>query len=151
MIAGGAEVTLDPASKAAYLVAGDQWVSFDLPQTIFMKMEAAREMGLGGTSVWAADLDDDANSMMKLISSGQDPGPFETAAVDPTFPRAVAYITNWAQVCLGACQSRLLLKAGAAGAPGAGAGPEESRSSASPSLPAVPPRQLQLAPGAAAR
>ena len=112
MIAGGADVTLDPAAKAAYLVQGDQWVSFDLPQTIYMKIEAAREMGLGGISVWAADLDDESNSMMELVASGEDPGPFETATIDPTFPRNVAYVSNWAQVrrlqaqlgaCLGVC------------------------------------------------
>ena len=76
MIVAGAKVTVDPVAKAAYLVKGNQWVSFDNPQTIFMKIEAARAMGLGGTMVWAADLDDAEYSMLKQISARADPGPF---------------------------------------------------------------------------
>lgn len=76
MIAAGAKVTVDPVAKAAYLVKGNQWVAFDNPQTIYMKIEAARAMGLGGTMVWAADLDDAEYSMLRLIAARADPGPF---------------------------------------------------------------------------
>ena len=76
MIAAGAKVTVDPVAMAAYAVKGNQWVSFDLPQTIYLKIKAARAMGLGGTMVWAGDLDDAGYSMLRLISSRADPGPF---------------------------------------------------------------------------
>lgn len=45
------QVVVSQGAKAAYLVDGDQWVSFDLPQTLFMKLLAARELGLGGLMV----------------------------------------------------------------------------------------------------
>ncbi len=38
-------------AKAAYLVSGTTWISFDLPQTIYMKILAARQLGLGGLMV----------------------------------------------------------------------------------------------------
>lgn len=45
------QVTIHEGAKAAYLVSGSMWVGFDLPQTIWMKILAARERGLGGLMV----------------------------------------------------------------------------------------------------
>jgi hypothetical protein len=51
MIARGARVMVDSRQKAAYLVQGNQWVSFDTAQTLTWKMQAAKAMGLGGVMV----------------------------------------------------------------------------------------------------
>jgi hypothetical protein len=50
----GLQVTIHEGAKAAYLVHGSTWVGFDLPQTIWMKILAARERGLGGLMVRCA-------------------------------------------------------------------------------------------------
>ncbi len=50
-IARGARVTVDRRAKAAYLVLGDQWVSFDTPQTLGWKLMEAVRLKLGGTMV----------------------------------------------------------------------------------------------------
>ena len=68
LIAGGAKVNVDSTAMAAYLVQGDQWVSFDAPETIFMKIKAARAAGMGGTMVWAADYDTADHSMLTIIA-----------------------------------------------------------------------------------
>lgn len=47
------QVVISSQAKAAYLVSGTTWISFDLPQTIYMKILAARERGLGGLMVRA--------------------------------------------------------------------------------------------------
>ncbi|EFN53559.1 hypothetical protein CHLNCDRAFT_17567, partial [Chlorella variabilis] len=46
LIAQGAK-----GAMAAYMVSGSTWVAFDLPQTIYMKILAARKRGLGGLMV----------------------------------------------------------------------------------------------------
>ena len=45
------QVTIDEGAMAAYMVSGSTWVAFDLPQTIYMKILAARKRGLGGLMV----------------------------------------------------------------------------------------------------
>ena len=50
----GVAVGIDTVAKAAYLTLGDTWVSFDLPQTLHMKIQAARDWNLGGLMVSAA-------------------------------------------------------------------------------------------------
>ena len=47
------QVVNDPVAKAAYLSLGTQWVAFDTPQTLWMKIQAAKQMGLGGLMVRA--------------------------------------------------------------------------------------------------
>ncbi len=54
MIAKGAKVTTDATAKAAYLVLGNQWVSFDTPETLRWKIQEAKKWGLGGSMVSAA-------------------------------------------------------------------------------------------------
>ena len=51
MIAAGAKVTVDTTAKAAYLVKGAQWIGYDNPDTLRMKIVAAKGMGLGGVMV----------------------------------------------------------------------------------------------------
>lgn len=55
----GVTTTLDPV--AAVMIAtwdGDQWVSYDNAETLGMKVDYANAKCLGGTMVWAIDLDD---------------------------------------------------------------------------------------------
>jgi chitinase len=50
----GARVTIDTTAMAAFavdLTDKTQWFSFDLPQTLYMKIQKAEEMGLGGLMV----------------------------------------------------------------------------------------------------
>ena len=68
LIAGGAKVHVDSEAMAAYLVHGDQWVSFDAPETMFMKIKAARAAGLGGVMTWTADYDTADHSMLTIIA-----------------------------------------------------------------------------------
>lgn len=44
-------MTIDASAKAAYVVNGATWIGTDVPQTIYMKILAARELGLGGLMV----------------------------------------------------------------------------------------------------
>ena len=53
-IAAGGQVSINAPGKAAYLQLGNTWVSFDLPQTIYLKIKAARALKLGGLMVGAA-------------------------------------------------------------------------------------------------
>ncbi|KAK3897848.1 glycoside hydrolase superfamily [Staphylotrichum tortipilum] len=59
IIANGATVTTDQAA-AVKIVTWDsnQWVSFDDAQTLKMKLDYANLRCLGGTMIWAIDLDD---------------------------------------------------------------------------------------------
>jgi GH18 family chitinase len=75
----GARVTIDTAAKAAYavnLTDPSQWVSFDLPQTLYMKIQEARARGLGGLMVWEAALDDADDTVLNLVLNKDDPGAF---------------------------------------------------------------------------
>ena len=38
-------------AKAAYVVSGSTWIATDIPQTVWMKIQAARAEGLGGLMV----------------------------------------------------------------------------------------------------
>ena len=44
-------MVVDEPAKAAYTWLGDQWVSFDTPDTLGMKKAAAKDLGLGGLMV----------------------------------------------------------------------------------------------------
>ncbi|KAI5457374.1 glycoside hydrolase superfamily [Mariannaea sp. PMI_226] len=59
IIKNGATVTLDEAA-AVKIVTWDtnQWVSWDDAETLKMKVDFANERCLGGTMIWAIDLDD---------------------------------------------------------------------------------------------
>ncbi|KAH7040899.1 chitinase [Microdochium trichocladiopsis] len=55
----GATVTFDPVAACKIATWGDrQWVSWDDAETLKLKIDHANERCLGGTMVWAIDLDD---------------------------------------------------------------------------------------------
>jgi chitinase len=56
-IAAGATVKYDAVAVAQYAYSGNQWVSYDSPETIKSKIEYAHAKALGGAMVWALDLD----------------------------------------------------------------------------------------------
>lgn len=59
IINGGAKVTFDPVAAVKIVTWDtDQWVSWDDAQTLKLKQDYANERCLGGTMVWAIDLDD---------------------------------------------------------------------------------------------
>lgn len=45
------QVVIDQTAKAAYVVDGTNWIGTDVPETFNMKIEAARQRGLGGLMV----------------------------------------------------------------------------------------------------
>ncbi|KAF5303798.1 hypothetical protein FQR65_LT08134 [Abscondita terminalis] len=58
----GWTVVQDPhRSMGPYAYKGNQWVSFDDAETIRLKSEYIKNMGLGGGMIWALDLDDFKN------------------------------------------------------------------------------------------
>ncbi|PYH98157.1 glycoside hydrolase [Aspergillus ellipticus CBS 707.79] len=71
IIADGATVTLDEAA-AVQIVTWDtnQWVSYDDATTIKMKIDYANSVCLGGTMVWAVDLDDTNGTSINYLGSG---------------------------------------------------------------------------------
>ncbi len=42
---------IDQTAKAAYVVDGTNWIGTDVPETFTMKIDAARQRGLGGLMV----------------------------------------------------------------------------------------------------
>ncbi|KAI6779851.1 putative chitinase [Emericellopsis cladophorae] len=59
IIDAGADVTLDETAAVKIVTwDSDQWVSWDDEETLKMKLEYAHQRCLGGTMVWAIDLDD---------------------------------------------------------------------------------------------
>lgn len=51
------EPVLDEEAAVKYISWDDQWVSYDDSQTFGMKLEYAKSKCLGGSAVWALDLD----------------------------------------------------------------------------------------------
>ncbi|KAJ4009153.1 hypothetical protein NW752_009451 [Fusarium irregulare] len=69
IIKDGAKVTLD--EKAGVKIVtwdSNQWVSWDDAETLKMKLDYANEHCLGGTMVWAIDLDD--GTMIEALGKG---------------------------------------------------------------------------------
>ena len=59
IIEAGATVTFDPVAAVKIVTwGGNQWVSWDDAQTLKIKQDFANRRCLGGTFVWAVDLDD---------------------------------------------------------------------------------------------
>nr|ABH07674.1 gut-specific chitinase [Apriona germarii]ABH07675.1 gut-specific chitinase [Apriona germarii] len=48
----------DDEQQVPHRVSGDQWVGYDDEKSLALKVEYAKEMGLGGMMVWAFDTDD---------------------------------------------------------------------------------------------
>ncbi|KAJ5621955.1 chitinase [Penicillium herquei] len=71
IIADGATVTLDETA-AVQIVTWDtnQWVSYDDATTLKMKIDYANSICLGGTIIWAVDLDDSNGTSIDYLGSG---------------------------------------------------------------------------------
>lgn len=54
----------------AYAHCGDQWWSYDTPQTIGGKMDYAKQQGLGGAFIWELSGDTANGELMSAVSSG---------------------------------------------------------------------------------
>lgn len=68
-IADGATMTLDEEAAVQIVTwDSDQWVSWDDAVTLQMKMDFANRRCLGGTLVWAVDLDD--GTLINALGSG---------------------------------------------------------------------------------
>ena len=59
IIKAGATITFDPVAAVKIVTWDtDQWVSWDDAETLKIKVDYANQRCLGGTMVWAIDLDD---------------------------------------------------------------------------------------------
>lgn len=68
IIKNGGKVTYDAAAAVKIVTWDtDQWVSFDDVETLKIKQDYANRRCLGGTMVWAIDLDD--GSMINALGS----------------------------------------------------------------------------------
>lgn len=69
IIAKGATVTTDKDAGVKQVVyGGNQWVSYDDAETMKLKVDYANKHCLGGTMVWAVDLDDAEGSAAAALS-----------------------------------------------------------------------------------
>uniref|UniRef100_A0A182X872 GH18 domain-containing protein n=1 Tax=Anopheles quadriannulatus TaxID=34691 RepID=A0A182X872_ANOQN len=57
----------DDQQHVPYAVSGDQWVSYDDPQSIRMKCEFIRREGLGGAMIWSIDQDEFQGGRFTLL------------------------------------------------------------------------------------
>jgi len=48
----------DDEQRVPHLVIGDQWIGYENPESIAIKVDYALEKGLGGFMVWSFDTDD---------------------------------------------------------------------------------------------
>ena len=71
----------DAMAKSAFMVFGDQFVSFDLPESMYYKQKAAIELGIGGFSLWNSLLDDENWTLTKQLGAMEDPGPFSVPGI----------------------------------------------------------------------
>ncbi|XP_078695717.1 chitotriosidase-1-like [Branchiostoma floridae x Branchiostoma belcheri] len=58
MLSAGATRVFDGEQKAPYAYTGNQWVGYDDEESIGHKIDFLKQEGLGGSMVWAVDLDD---------------------------------------------------------------------------------------------
>ncbi|KAJ4165704.1 hypothetical protein LMH87_007325 [Akanthomyces muscarius] len=71
IIKNGAKVTFDKEAAVKIVTWDtDQWVSWDDSETLKLKMAYANQRCLGGTMVWAIDLDD--GTLLKSLTDGMD-------------------------------------------------------------------------------
>nr|ADM87517.1 chitinase [Holotrichia oblita] len=58
LLAGGWTVTWDNLQQVPYMCNGNQWIGYDNPESIAIKTNYAKSMGLGGVMVWSLETDD---------------------------------------------------------------------------------------------
>ncbi|XP_019864946.2 acidic mammalian chitinase [Aethina tumida] len=56
--AGGWTTVWDDEQKVPYTYSGNQWVGYDNPKSIGIKVNYAKQMGLGGVMIWSIETDD---------------------------------------------------------------------------------------------
>ncbi|GLV40355.1 Chitinase 7 [Carabus blaptoides fortunei] len=56
--AGGWTKVWDTEQQVPYMFKGDQWVGYDDPESIKLKVEYAKSKGLGGVEIWSIETDD---------------------------------------------------------------------------------------------
>ncbi|RZC35409.1 chitinase, partial [Asbolus verrucosus] len=55
---GGWTVVWDDEQKVPYMYKGNQWIGYDNPRSIAIKVEYAKSLNLGGTMIWSIETDD---------------------------------------------------------------------------------------------
>jgi len=58
MIASGANKYYDEVRQAPYIIKGNQWIGYDNPRSLRVKVDFLKSKGLRGVMVWAIELDD---------------------------------------------------------------------------------------------
>ncbi|KAH8882436.1 glycoside hydrolase [Thozetella sp. PMI_491] len=112
----GLTPVIDQSAAVAYVSWDDQWVSYDTAETMQTKMTYADERCLGGTMVWAIDLDDTAGTSLGnadsnyqiLLSCMYTPcvtNPFGNSPdTDSIFRRSAAGDTCYTSFCGQGCE-----------------------------------------------
>ena len=86
IIAKGATVTTDQEAGVKQAVyGGNQWVSYDDADTLKIKVDYANKHCLGGTMVWAVDLDDKDGSAAAALSKSTGRKDIALSAKSPPF------------------------------------------------------------------
>ncbi|KAL8658049.1 MAG: hypothetical protein Q9226_001309 [Calogaya cf. arnoldii] len=86
IIAKGATVTTDQDAGVKQAVyGGNQWVSYDDADTLKIKVDYANKHCLGGTMVWAVDLDDGEGSAAAALSKSTGRKDIALSAKSPPF------------------------------------------------------------------
>ncbi|GFR50490.1 hypothetical protein Agub_g12755, partial [Astrephomene gubernaculifera] len=99
----GGSVFTDSAQRGAYYVRGSRWIGFELPETLYDKIQGTRSYGLGGVMAWAAELDSREGQLLRVMASRQQP---------PSRPCGGGYVGN------GTCVAGSSSSAAAGGAGG---------------------------------
>eukprot|EP00887_Chlorella_sp_A99_P002354 scaffold10.g2354.t1 len=107
LIDQGATVKVDPITKSAWVQKGTTWISCDTPETLAMKIQAAKALGLGGIMAWDASMDDQQLTLMRLMQAYVNASDSQKGGgVPPTVPPATRPYT--VQIVLAGFQPRLL-------------------------------------------
>ena len=69
VIAAGGDVTYDEATTTMYMQKGDQWYSYEDPNSIVKKIDSIKDQGILGAMLWMVDNDAffDGNPIINAI------------------------------------------------------------------------------------